>query len=108
MTYKIRVVMCPADPDRKPYITNISNSLENMQRTVGGYIESVTFRGVDEGVYAVIRDEEGRLKRYRPNCEIAGVDFVGDVFVARVDGDEFSDVPLGFLPEFLEHYYKRM
>lgn len=108
MTYKIRVVMCPADPDRKPYITNISNSLENMQRTVGGYIESVSFLGIDEGEYAVICDEEGRLKGYHPNCEIAGVDFVGDVFVARVDGDELADVPLGFLPEFLEHYYERM
>lgn len=41
MAEKIKVVMIPTD--RPPYVTNISNSLENMQKVVGGYIETLTF-----------------------------------------------------------------
>lgn len=37
---KIRILALPVD--REPYITNISNTLENMQRFVGGYIEAET------------------------------------------------------------------
>ncbi|MBS6476066.1 MAG: DUF3846 domain-containing protein, partial [Clostridiales bacterium] len=37
---KIKVII--KRPDSKPYTTWISNSLENLQRTVGGYIETVT------------------------------------------------------------------
>lgn len=37
---KIKVIV--KRPDSVPYSTHISNSLENLQKTVGGYIETVT------------------------------------------------------------------
>ena len=78
-------------PGRDPYKTWISDTLENLQRTVGGYIETVTIR---RGV-VVICDEEGRLKGYPYNCTINGVSFVGDIIIAGVDGDEISSLLFG-------------
>ena len=76
-------------PGMAPYRTNISNTLENLQRTVGGYIETVTL--CDDLV--VICNEEGRLKGLPYNCEICGVKFVGDIIICGVKEDEFADLP---------------
>lgn len=38
---KMRVIMCPAE--RKPYVTWIEDSLENLQRAVGGYIDILMY-----------------------------------------------------------------
>jgi hypothetical protein len=76
-------------PDSKWYSTNVSNSLENLQRFVGGYIETVTFAGL-----VIICNEEGRLKGLPYCCTILGHDFVGDILIVGVNGDEFADCPL--------------
>lgn len=70
----------------------IKNELEEFQRLVGGYIETVTIHGATKDI-VVICDEEGRLKGYEPNCTIAGVSFVGSIVVCGVDGEEFTDCP---------------
>lgn len=72
------------------HVTNISTRLENLQRTVGGYIETVTYC-TD---LVIICNEEGRLLGLPYNCTIAGVDFVGDIIVIGSDGEEFSDLKL--------------
>ena len=87
---KIKVIV--KRPDSVPYSTHISNSLENLQKTVGGYIETVTLASD----CVVICNEEGMLKRLPYNCNICGVDFVGTIVIAGINGDEFSDIPLSF------------
>lgn len=87
---KIRVIMCPAE--RPPYVTNISNTLENMQRTVGGYIEAVT---MSESSVLIV-NEEGRLIGLPENPTLSpwfegGI--MGDAFICGRDGDEFADLP---------------
>ena len=86
MSRKIKVVMCPAE--RAPYVCAISNSLENMQRVVGGDIEAVT---IDDKC-VLICAEEGRILDMPENqsCPFAG--FVGDVFFCGPDGEEFGDL----------------
>lgn len=79
-------------PDSGWYSTNISNTLENFQRTVGGFIEVVR---LSEDA-AIICNEEGRLMELPYNTTICGVDFVGTIFLVGVDGEEFCDVPLTF------------
>ena len=74
------------------YSTNISNTLENFQRTVGGFIEVVRLSADS----AIICNEEGRLMELPYNTTICGVDFVGTIFLVGVDGEEFCDVPLTF------------
>ncbi len=98
---KIRAIIKRPD-EQYGHVTNISNTLENLQRTVGGYIETVTFRGprTDSPPFVVICDEEGRLKGKALNCAIGDArcasSFVGDIVVVGIDGDEFTDCPLNF------------
>jgi hypothetical protein len=92
---KIKVIVKRAD-EEVGHMTNISNTLENLQKTVGGYIETVT---LPCGV-VVICDEEGRLKGKPYNCTVfpqnavERVSFVGDIIVCGARGAEFADVPI--------------
>jgi len=88
MSKKIKVII--KRPDEKVgHMTWISDTLENLQATVGGYIETVTF-----GDMVIICDEEGRLKKKEPNCKIGRTSFVGTIIAVGQDGDEFADVPI--------------
>lgn len=87
---KIKVLI--KRPGELPRSVWISDTLENLQRTVGGCIETVTLqRGL-----VVICDEEGRLKGKPHNCTVGGVEFVGDIIVAGVEGEELADYPSDF------------
>lgn len=86
---KIGVII--KEPGRVPRHVNVSDTLENLQKTVGGYIETVTLCPD----LVVICDEEGRIKGKPHCCNIGGVDFCGTIILAGVDGDEFADVPCG-------------
>lgn len=90
MSKKIKVLT--KRPGALPRSVWISDTLENLQRTVGGYIETVTLqRGL-----VVICDEEGRLKGKPYNCTINGVSFVGDIVIAGQKGEELTDYPTDF------------
>lgn len=78
------------EPGGKPRHVNISDTLENLQKTVGGYIETVTL--VSD--LTVICDEEGWMKGKPYCCTIYGVDFCGTVVICGVDGEEFADLPV--------------
>jgi hypothetical protein len=88
--HKIKVII--KDPGQKPRCVNISASLENMQKTVGGYIETVTLCSD----LVVICDEEGRIKGKPHCCTISGADFVGTIILAGVENDEFADIPCDY------------
>lgn len=90
---KIRAII--KRPDERGHVSWISNTLENLQRAVDGYIETVSLSG---GI-VIICNEEGRLRGMEPNCCIAGVDFVGTICLVGRDGEEFDDCPLS-LPDF--------
>ena len=87
---KIKAIIKRADS--KPYVTWISNTLENLQNLVDGYIETVTLAKD----MVIICNEEGRLRELPYNCNICGVDFVGDILFVGVAKDEFADVPIDF------------
>ncbi len=87
---KIKVVI--KRPGEMPYVTWISNTLENLQKTVGGYIETVT---IAEDM-VIICDEEGRFKGKEFNCEICGIGFVGTIIICGISEDDFSNIPIEF------------
>lgn len=71
-----------------PHVVEIGNTLEALQKEVGGYIETVTmFTDM-----AIICNEEGRLMGMEHNLEFAGIEFVGTVLFVGIDGDEFCDL----------------
>ena len=88
MAEKIKVIIKRPD-ERKGHVTFISNTLENLQRTVGGNIE--VFRFASD--CAIICNEEGKLQNLTMNCFCCGELFVGDIIVVGVDGGEFCNVP---------------
>ena len=90
------------------HVTNVSDKLETLQKTVGGYIETVTWTPLmrQEDKFVVVCDEEGMLKGADFNCTVwvrdqrwydrGPMTFCGTIVVLGVDGDEFADCPLDF------------
>lgn len=79
-------------PGGRPVSVWITPTLENLQAYVGGYIETVKLAKD----LVIICNEEGRLLGLPTNCTICGVEFVGDIIIAGVAGEEFTHIPLPF------------
>lgn len=80
---KIKVIA--KRPDSGFYVTNVSNTLENLQRFVGGYIEVVHF--MDK---VIICNEEGRLRDLPYCCTIFGYELRGPILICRAGDEEFT------------------
>lgn len=95
MSAKMRAIIKRPD---EPYghVTNISTTLENLQKTVEGPIEVV--RLVDGNVLIV--NEEGKLRQLQRNFIMGKIPFhdviVGTVIVLGARGEEFSDCTMDF------------
>lgn len=88
--HKIKVIIKrPGEPAR---VTNISDSLKNIQNTVDGPIKAVTI--ASDAV--VICNEEGRIRNLPYNCSICGIDFVGTIIFAGIQEGKFTNFPLDF------------
>ena len=88
---KVRVIIKRPD-EEIGHVTNISPSLENLQRTVEGYVEAV--RLCDD--LWILCNEEGLLKGLPYNCRIAGIDFYGDIIFIGSKGEGFADLTMSF------------
>lgn len=90
MAQKIKVIIKRPD-EEYGHVTAISYTLLNLQRTVGGYIETLTMPG-----YVLILNKEGRFDESPFNCNVAGFKLFGTIIVAGTQGDEFADVGISF------------
>ena len=96
MNYKMRVLIKRPD-EQFGHVCNISNRLENLQRTVGGYIETHTIATSADGKPIIlVCNEEGKLKGLEHNFYLWDDEIVGTVFLCSAEGDELSDLPLTF------------
>ena len=82
-------------PDEKiGHMTYISNTLENLQKTVGGYIEVVRIGG---GCLLIV-NEEGKQDGLERNFQIGHEPvldiIVGTCIICGENGDEFADIPI--------------
>ena len=88
---KIKVII--KRPDEKyGHMTWISDTLENLQKTVGGYIETIPVGS--EAV--IICNEEGKLMGLERNFKYGHTfpDVIcGTVIVCGTNGEEFTDIP---------------
>ena len=75
-------------PGCAPELWDIPNTLEELQETVGGRIETVTF--ATDAV--VVCNEESRLMRLPYNCKFLGVEFSGPILIVGRSGEEFTDL----------------
>ena len=76
----------------EPVVQEINNSLEDMQRYVMGYIETVTL----SETAILVCNEEGKLRDFTPNRVLkigSSQDVIrGDFFICGWSGDEFCDI----------------
>ena len=76
----------------EPVVQEISNSLEDMQKYVMGYIETVTL----SETAMLVCNEEGKLAGFTPNRILkigSSQDVIrGDFFICGWSGDEFCDI----------------
>ena len=84
---KINVLI--KDPGKKPRHVNISDSLGNLQKTVDGFIETVTIAKD----LVIIFKEEGLIRNLPYNCTIYGVALYGTIIICGVDGDGSANLP---------------
>lgn len=86
----------------EPVVQEINNSLEDMQRYVIGYIETVTL----SDTAMLVCNEEGKLAGFTPNRILkigSSQDVIrGDFFICGWSGDEFCDIS----DEDIEKYTK--
>ena len=78
------------EPGKPYHFEEIENTLEAMQKTVGGYIETLRLRfGL-----VLICDEEGILKNKEPNAVVRASgslhQIAGTFIVCHVNGEEFA------------------
>lgn len=83
---KLKVIICPAE--REPYAANVSDSLEALQKIVGGYIGKVTVRKD----VVMLCNEEGLLMKLPKNRSFFLSGIRGDCLICGVDGEEFASL----------------
>lgn len=77
----------------------IEDELSVYQKFVGGPIETIPLKEAENVVLIV--NEEGKLRGLKPNFFYWADLLVGTVIAVGIDGEEFTDIPLG-LREFEE------
>lgn len=82
-------------PPDKVAEVEIDNTLEALQKVVGGYIETVTLT-TDA---CLICNEDGRIMDMEPQT-ILFTTFYGPVLLVGTKGDEFTDIPDGWVKEY--------
>lgn len=94
---KIKVLV--KDPGKKPELMEVENSLRELQKLIGGYIEAITKKGV-----VMLVDEEGYQKNLPANFMDYQVDdfIVGRAVFIGTKGNNFTDVPEGIARNILE------
>lgn len=104
-TYKLKAIMKRFDR-KDAYVTHVSDSLENLQRIVGGYIEIVRLFREEKGHpgVVIVCNEEGLPKGLPYNCRLAGIPLVGDFVILGTKGEEFCDCPVSarFINSYIE------
>ena len=79
-------------PNQDPYLTSLSSELDDMQKTVGGYLEEIKIASD----LVILCDEEGKLKGKAYNCTFVSHDFVGTLVFVGVKKDIWADCPLSY------------
>ncbi len=89
------------EPNRLPYVAEIENTLEGMQRAVGGNIQCVP----NDDKTLVVCNEEGKLERLAPNRMFGEHDIlVGDFFVAGSAGEDMRSLTEEEQNKYLQKY----
>lgn len=100
MAAKVKCIIKRPD-ERYGHMTNISTTLENLQKTVDGPIESVTISDTTDPKLILICNEEGKIRKLERNFRIGSGwladTIVGTVIIIGADKEgELVDIPISY------------
>ena len=102
---KIKIIKL--SPMKAAEVVFIENTLEAMQEFVGGLIQAIY---PYEDRVAIVCDDEGKLKQYRPTRVLFDEDgvpydiLVGDCFIVGLSYDGFESVPDELVEKYVEKF----
>ena len=101
MEKTIKVVM--VEPMKEPYPAEVENTLEGLQKAVGGYIEAVYL----EDNVVLVCNEEGKLRGLPGNRSLGNDIIAGTFFVAGSDdGGEFVSLAEDKIQQYSDRFQK--
>lgn len=99
MAPKVKCIIKRPD-ERYGHVTNISTTLENLQKTVDGHVESVAISRNTDPQLIMICNEEGKLNGSQINFKMGTryPDYVrGTVIIIGADKEgELVDIPISY------------
>lgn len=96
----LAIIKQPGEPAKR---IDIDNTLEALQKAVGGYIEAVTIFPE----FTLICNEEGRLMELPYNMEFLGISFVGPVLAVGRAEDDFCSLTEKDFALIMRHVFKQ-
>ena len=101
MEKTIKVVM--VEPMREPYPAEVENTLEGLQKAVGGYVETVYL----EDYVVLVCNEEGKLIGLPGNRSLGNDIIAGTFFVAGSNDDgEFVSLSEDKIRQYSDRFQK--
>ena len=97
----LAIIKQPGEPAKR---IDIDNTLQALQKAVGGYIETVTIFPE----FTLICNEEGRLMELPYNMEFLGIPFVGPVLAVGRAEDEFRSLTEEESTDIMRQIFKQM
>ena len=95
------------EPEKKPYVKNISGELKSLQQEVGGYIQAIY---PWEEPCAIICNEEGKLTGLPPNRALRDEDgdiydiIAGTFLVVGLGEENFASLESKYIQKFSEMF----
>ena len=91
---KIKVIIKRPD-EEYGHMCYVSNSISNLQRTVGGYVECLTLPA-KTGTINILCNEDGKRLNLERNLKTPAGFLVGDIVVCKVGEEDFEAIPIDF------------
>lgn len=101
-----KITVLVVEPEKKPYAKEIDNTLESLQREVGGYIQAIY--PFPDGDVAIVADDEARLKGSLLNRALRDeygevYDIIAETFlVVGLTEDDFRSLSNDLIGQFSE------
>ena len=88
------------EPNRPPFVSEVSNDLKSLQRSVAGYIEPIY---LGDGTI-LVGNEEAKLKGMEGNRHIGESIIAGPFFIVGEDGENFRSLTDGEAQRYMERF----
>lgn len=102
-----KLTVLVVEPEKKPYVKEISSSLDSLQKEVGGFIEAVY---PFEDPVAIICDDEAKLKGSQLNRALRDDDgnvydiLAGTFIMTGLGETDFASMSEDMLKKYSEHF----